>query len=165
MKMEPELQEILKNLKRNVPPIQSALVVNSQGIFLASIIDEGIDREAISTMSAAISALGESVLGELKGGKLEEVLIRGSERLILIRSVLDDAFLFIITKEDTPLGLLKNEVQRAQTAIREIDRPLFLPKNPSQFLKSREEEELTKFIEKFAVDEKPEEPEEREEAS
>jgi len=162
---DPELEEILKNLKRRVPFIRSVMVVNSQGVFLASLIDTEFDKEALSTMSAAISALGETVLEELKGGKLEEVFIKGKDRLILITSISEGAFLFIVTDDRIPFGLLRMEVKRTKMAIKDIDRSLFIPKDLSKYLGSGEEEELLKFIEQFSIKEENLNPEEKEESS
>lgn len=149
---DPELENVLKNLKRRVPLIKCAMIVNPQGIFLASLIDPEFDKEALSTMSAAISALGESVLEELKGGKLEEVLIRGKDRLILITSV-PGVFLFIVADNKIPLGLLRMEAKITGETIKEKEREILFPKDLSKFLGHGEEEELLRFLEQFSIKE------------
>ncbi len=113
------IQEILQDLIKRVPQIRAAAVVNTEGIVISSVLEGGISEENFGATSAALLGLGDSVLSEVKGGKLAEIYVKGVEKMILLSKITKDHLLSLSITSDTSLGLLLVEVRKAVKLIRE----------------------------------------------
>ncbi|MCS7244650.1 MAG: roadblock/LC7 domain-containing protein [candidate division WOR-3 bacterium] len=107
----------MNQLIRKVPQIRAAAVVNTEGIVIASVLEGNISEENFGAMSAALLGLGDSVLSEVKGGKLSEIYVKGNEKMILLSKISKDQLLSLSISSDAPLGLLLVEVRKTAKMI------------------------------------------------
>lgn len=112
-----KIEELLNQLIRKVPQIRAAAVVNTEGIVIASVLEGNISEENFGAMSAALLGLGDSVLSEVKGGKLSEIYVKGNEKMILLSKISKDQLLSLSISSDAPLGLLLVEVRKTAKMI------------------------------------------------
>ena len=64
-------------------------------------------------MSAAMLGLGERITTELGRGSLEQVYIKGKKGYVVLLSVGEEAFLTVLAREHTKLGLILLDMRRA----------------------------------------------------
>ena len=149
--IESTFHEVLRDLIKRNPEVEAAAIVNSQGICNASYLRPGIDEEGVAAMSAAILALGENVLSEMKGGRLSEVYIKGTDRMVLIVSAGKEYLLFLVIPVFAKLGLILMEAKRVSKKIQESEEQMESESSISQLLDEFGEDEITKFLEEFSL--------------
>ncbi len=103
----------LKDLQAGTPDIEASAVVSVDGLIMASSLPAGVDEDRISAMSAAMISLGDRIAVELVRGALTQVLIRGTDGIIVLRSVGEDAVLTVLARAQAKLGLVFLDMERA----------------------------------------------------
>lgn len=103
----------LRDLQAGTPDIEASAVVSVDGLIMASSLPAGVDEDRISAMSAAMLSLGDRIASELKRGTLEQVYIKGSDGIIVLMAVGDDAVLTVLARESAKLGLIIHDMKRA----------------------------------------------------
>ncbi|MHA1595845.1 MAG: roadblock/LC7 domain-containing protein [Candidatus Baldrarchaeia archaeon] len=114
------LTSILKEMERKDAEIEGSIIVRTDGLILATALPEDIDGDIVAAMSASVFGVGARVLEELGGGTLENAIIRGSNRIIMLVSVTPEVSLVAIAQKDANLGLMFVEMKRAADKIREV---------------------------------------------
>ncbi|MEM7331004.1 MAG: roadblock/LC7 domain-containing protein [Chloroflexota bacterium] len=103
----------LKDLQAGTPDIEASAVVSVDGLIMASSLPAGVDEDRISAMSAAMLSLGDRIASELARGILEQVHIRGTEGIIVLKAIGDDAVLTVLARAQAKLGLIFLDMGRA----------------------------------------------------
>ena len=103
----------LRDLQAGTPDIEASAVVSVDGLIMASSLPAGVDEDRISAMSAAMLSLGDRIASELKRGDLEQVHIKGSNGIIVLRAIGEDAVLTVLARAQAKLGLIFLDMQRA----------------------------------------------------
>lgn len=98
-----KLEEILNKLVENTNS-ESALLVNSDGLAIASVSADNEDR--IAVMIASLHSMGEKFSMDLDKGKIEQFYIKTSDGYILLKDVNDNTTIGLIAKDNSKLGLL-----------------------------------------------------------
>jgi predicted regulator of Ras-like GTPase activity (Roadblock/LC7/MglB family) len=108
-----QLVERLRSMQAAAPDIEASAVVSVDGLIMASALQQGVEEDRVSAMSAAMLSLGERISGELGRGALEQVYIKGDNGSILLTSVGVEAVLTALARQDAKLGLIFLEMRRA----------------------------------------------------
>jgi predicted regulator of Ras-like GTPase activity (Roadblock/LC7/MglB family) len=103
----------LRDLQAGTPDIEASVVVSVDGLVMASSLPAGVDEDRISAMSAAMLSLGDRITGELGRGELAQVYIKGSEGIIVLMAVGEDAVLTVLARASAKLGLIFLDMKRA----------------------------------------------------
>jgi uncharacterized protein len=103
----------LRDLQAGTPDIEASAVVSVDGLIMASSLPAGVDEDRISAMSAAMLSLGDRIAAELNRGQLDRVYISGSEGIIVLLAVGEDAVLTVLARGTAKLGLIFLDAQRA----------------------------------------------------
>ena len=103
----------LRAMQVAAPDIEASAVVSVDGLIMASALQQGIEEDRVSAMSAAMLSLGERISSELGRGNLEQVYIKGQDGSILVTSVGAEAVLTALGRQDAKLGLISLEMRRA----------------------------------------------------
>jgi predicted regulator of Ras-like GTPase activity (Roadblock/LC7/MglB family) len=80
---------------------------------MASALQQGVEEDRVSAMSAAMLSLGERISTELGRKGLEQVYIRGSKGSIVLTSIGEEAVLTALARQDAKLGMIFLEMRRA----------------------------------------------------
>lgn len=107
-----KLTEILKELESNIPEIEAAAIVSSEGLPIASALPRDIDEARVAAMTAAILSLGERAASELHKGELEQVMIRGTDGYLISMAVGENAVLTVSATKKVRLGLIFLDMKR-----------------------------------------------------
>lgn len=103
----------LRDLQAGTPDIEASAVVSVDGLIMASSLPGNVDEDRISAMSAAMLSLGDRIAEELRRGRLQRVYIEGSEGIIVLMSVGEDAVLTVMAQSKAKLGLIFLDMRRA----------------------------------------------------
>lgn len=108
-----QMVERLQNMQAAAPDIEASAIVSVDGLIMASALQQGVEEDRVSAMSAAMLSLGERISGELGREGLEQVYIKGDAGSIVLTSVGDDAVLTALARQEAKLGLIFLEMRRA----------------------------------------------------
>ncbi|HEX6386467.1 MAG TPA: roadblock/LC7 domain-containing protein [Anaerolineae bacterium] len=103
----------LRDLQAGTPDIEASAVVSVDGLIMASSLPAGVDEDRISAMSAAMLSLGDRIASELARGQLDQVYISGTDGIIVLRAVGDEAVLTVLARAQAKLGLIFLDMKRA----------------------------------------------------
>ncbi len=108
-----QLVERLRSMQAAAPDIEASAVVSVDGLIMASALQQGVEEDRVSAMSAAMLSLGERIATELGRGGLEQVYIKGNLGAIVLTSVGAEAVLTALARQEAKLGLIFLEMRRA----------------------------------------------------
>lgn len=103
----------LRTMQASAPDIEASAIVSVDGLIMASALQQGVEEDRVSAMSAAMLSLGERISSELGRAGLEQVYIKGNAGSIVLTSVGDEAVLTALARHDAKLGLIFLEMRRA----------------------------------------------------
>ena len=108
-----QLVERLRNMQAAAPDIEASAIVSVDGLIMASALQQGVEEDRVSAMSAAMLSLGERISGELGRGGLEQVYIKGDKGYIVLTVIGDEAVLTAMARQEAKLGMVFLEMRRA----------------------------------------------------
>ena len=108
-----QMVERLQSMQAAAPHIEASAIVSVDGLIMASALQQGVEEDRVSAMSAAMLSLGERISTELGRGGLEQVYIKGNAGSIVLTSVGEEAVLTALARHDAKLGLIFLEMRRA----------------------------------------------------
>lgn len=108
-----QMVERLQTMQAAAPDIEASAIVSVDGLIMASALQQGVEEDRVSAMSAAMLSLGERISSELGRGGLEQVYIKGNAGSIVLTSVGDEAVLTALARQEAKLGLIFLEMRRA----------------------------------------------------
>ena len=103
----------LRDLQAGTPDVEASAVVSVDGLIMASSLPSGIDEDRISAMSAAMLSLGDRIAEELRRGRLQRVYIEGTEGIIVLMAIGEEAVLTVMARSKAKLGLIFLDMRRA----------------------------------------------------
>ncbi len=118
--MERRIQAVLEKLKGLNDMIESVIVASSDGLPVASLVESKEEEERLSAMTATLLALGERVSEELNIGAMNELIVTGEKRDIIVRSVGKDIVLAATVKKPAKIGLILYDTKRAVKQIENL---------------------------------------------
>ena len=98
--------ERLRNMQAAAPDIEASAVVSVDGLIMASALQQGVEEDRVSAMSAAMLSLGERISNELGRAGLEQVYIKGDKGSIVLTSIGDEAVLTALARHEAKLGMI-----------------------------------------------------------
>ena len=108
-----QMVERLRSMQAAAPDIEASAIVSVDGLIMASALQQGVEEDRVSAMSAAMLSLGERISSELGRAGLEQVYIKGDKGSIVLTSVGTEAVLTALGRQDAKLGLIFLEMRRA----------------------------------------------------
>jgi predicted regulator of Ras-like GTPase activity (Roadblock/LC7/MglB family) len=108
-----QMVERLRSMQAAAPDIEASAVVSVDGLIIASALQQGVEEDRVSAMSAAMLSLGERIAGELGRSSLEQVYIKGDAGAIVLTSIGDEAVLTALARQEAKLGMIFLEMRRA----------------------------------------------------
>lgn len=108
-----EIKRILHELKSRIPDLEGLAVVSREGLTIASALFTTADEDRIGAMTAASLSLSDRIVLELERGIMDQVIITGTNGLVIIRDAGEHAVLVGIAKTNAKLGLVLLDIKRA----------------------------------------------------
>lgn len=110
----------LRDLQSGAPDVEASAVVSVDGLIMASSLPTDVDEDRISAMSAAMLSLGDRIADELKRGTLQRVYIEGTDGIIVLMAIGDEAVLTVMARNKAKLGLIFLDMRRAAKDIESL---------------------------------------------
>jgi uncharacterized protein len=108
-----QMVERLRSMQAAAPDIEASAIVSVDGLIMASALQQGVEEDRVSAMSAAMLSLGERISSELGRAGLEQVYIKGDKGSIVLTSVGAEAVLTALARQEAKLGMIFLEMRRA----------------------------------------------------
>ncbi len=108
-----EIDRILQELQSRIPDLEGVAVVSREGLSIVSALLTTIDEDRIGAMTAASLSLSDRIVLELERGIMDQVIITGTDGLVIIREAGEHAVLVGIAKTNAKLGLVLLDIKRA----------------------------------------------------
>src|SRR5262245_43821397 len=106
------IADVLRTLRTSTPEILGAVVVNMEGIVIASLLPQEVDEELIGGMAASLLGVGERISADLMGSKMEQIYARSPKGYIVLNAVSAEAALVLLVTREAKLGLICLEIKR-----------------------------------------------------
>lgn len=112
-----KVSSVLGKMKADDKNVTSVALISSDGIAVSSKLRSGIKAERFGALSASLLGLGDSFVKELARGKLNQVLLNGSDSTLLFIKVGKHHVLAIEADHDIKLGMLFHSTKKVADAI------------------------------------------------
>jgi uncharacterized protein len=106
------ITDALRTLRTSTPEILGAVVVNMEGIVIASLLPQEVDEELIGGMAASLLGVGERISADLMGSKMEQIYARSPKGYIVLNAISAEAALVLLVTREAKLGLIFLEIKR-----------------------------------------------------
>jgi predicted regulator of Ras-like GTPase activity (Roadblock/LC7/MglB family) len=100
--------------------LDASCIVSDDGLPICSAISEAEKESLLSAMAAAILAMGERTVIELKQGKLSQVTIQADDGITVVRSAGQHQLIIGTARSKVGLGLIHLALQKASSKIAEV---------------------------------------------
>ena len=114
------LDDILRNLLALIPGVKATAIVSSEGIPIASVIPQSVDKERITPMTAPLHSLAKRLVTEMGIGKFDNLYIKGKQGFILILKADPKLRLIVSMTSNVRLGLLHLDCKGLCEKIRKL---------------------------------------------
>ena len=111
---------LLDKLLTGSEGLNAALLALRDGRPFAERVRHGVDAGRFAAMASSLTALGRSVLGELRLGETDHLLIEGSAGKIVLCSVPDSGrllLLAVVASQEARLGLVLGQARICAEAV------------------------------------------------
>ena len=100
--------------------LDSGCIVSEDGLPICSVISDVEEENLLSAISAAILAMGERTVDELKQGRLSQVTIQADDGVTVVRSAGKHQLIIGTARSKESLGLIHLALQKSSTKVAEI---------------------------------------------
>ena len=115
-----KLRPVLRQLNSLSTDIEASAVMTTDGLPLASVLDEEVDPDRFGAMCASLLALAETTAREVDRGELRQVLIEGTKGSMLVVHIGSKAVLAVAATPTVNLGMVFLEAKKAAREIANI---------------------------------------------
>ena len=113
------LRPVLRTLNGVSPDIEASAVITSDGLTIAAVMGDGVDRDRFGAMCASLLALADRAAQEISRGQLKQVLVEGELGTMLLVHAGTDTVLAVASRPTQNLGIVFLEARRAAHKVRE----------------------------------------------
>ena len=113
------LRPVLRTLNGVSPDIEASAVITSDGLTIAAVMSDGVDRDRFGAMCASLLALADRAAQEISRGQLKQVLVEGELGTMLLVHAGTDTVLAVASRPTQNLGMVFLEARRAAQKVRE----------------------------------------------
>lgn len=106
------VRSALRALNAGNPEICASAAMTSDGMVIASMLQDGVDPDRFGAMSASLLALAERAVSEIERGELTQVLIGGTKGAVLLVQAGPDYVLAVGSTPEAQIGKIFLEARR-----------------------------------------------------
>lgn len=116
------LRSTLRTLNTFSADIEASATISTDGIMLASVLNENTDQDRFGAMCASLLALADRAAQEIARGTLKQVLVEGDKGVMLLVYAGRDAVLAVAARPTVNLGMVFIEARKTAAKIEETMR-------------------------------------------
>lgn len=114
------LRPLLRELMGRSDKLEAAAVVTGDGLPLAEVLGDAVDRERFAAMSSSLLALADRAADEMQRGKLRQLMIEGEKGTMLLVYAGPHAVLAVAAKPEANLGRVFLEARTAASRVQPL---------------------------------------------
>lgn len=114
---EDEIKSVLLKLNASQDSMEASALVSIDGLIIASALAPGLDEDRLGALATAALSLGDHTAAALACGTMEQVMISGPDRHLLIVQAGPEALLCAIAGPGVSLGTLLLDASYAASVI------------------------------------------------
>lgn len=111
------IRSVLRELNASSPEIEASAAITTDGFIIGSVLGKGIDEDRFAAMCASLLALADRAADEISRGALKQVMIEGSQGVMLLVHAGSDAVLALAVKPTASLGRIFIEARKTAANI------------------------------------------------
>ncbi|MDO6683219.1 MULTISPECIES: roadblock/LC7 domain-containing protein [unclassified Oceanobacter] len=120
----PEAKQIFTVLSDMITNSEGAILataaMTTDGLIISSALGKGIDSDIFAAMSASLLVLAERASQEVDIGELNQVMVMGSQGVMLLTHIGLNAVLAVSTTPSANLGMVLQETSTAVNALHDL---------------------------------------------
>ena len=106
MTHEANIKPLLRALNLKSPDMEASAVISRDGLCLASELRDEVDPDRLGAMCATLLGLADTTVRELSRGVLQQVLLYGSEGILLLIHVGKHYVLAVSARPNINVGMI-----------------------------------------------------------
>jgi hypothetical protein len=110
-------RSVLRELNTSSPEIEASAAITTDGFIIGSVLGDGVDQDRFAAMCASLLALADRAADEISRGTLKQVMIEGSQGVMLLVHAGNDAVLALAVKPTASLGRIFIEARKSAAKI------------------------------------------------
>lgn len=112
--MQEKFKKYLETILVSVPGVNSVALLSSDGLPITTVTAENYNDDIVMAVTSAFNHLSETIKDEIKFKAVKELIVRGTDGIILLNYINEiEALLYISAYNEAKLGILIMESQRA----------------------------------------------------
>lgn len=112
-----KVRSLLRNLHATLTGVEASAVVSRDGITMASVMGESVDKDRFGAMSASLLALASRAGKEVERGELKQVILDCTGGPMLLTQAGKIAVLAVAASPQANLGRLILEARKVSTEL------------------------------------------------
>ncbi len=112
------IRSVLRELNASSGDIEASAAITTDGFIIGSVLDKGVDEDRFAAMCASLLALADRAAEEISRGEMKQVMIEGTNGLMLLVHAGADAVLAVASKPTVNLGMVFIEARKASEKIK-----------------------------------------------
>ena len=114
------LTKKLKELQRSSVDIEGAVITNSEGFVIASVLPPATDEKHLIALTTRVVSTAQRSVKELDRGGLSEVYVMGSDGYILMRSIRENVPLIVLARKDANPEIVFSAMRTAAAELKDL---------------------------------------------
>ena len=114
------VRSVLRELNASSSDVEASAAITTDGFIIGSVLDPGVDQDRFAAMCASLLALAERAAEEISRGEMKQVMIEGTQGLMLLVHAGGDAVLAVASKPTVNLGMVFIEARKAAAKIKTV---------------------------------------------
>jgi predicted regulator of Ras-like GTPase activity (Roadblock/LC7/MglB family) len=115
-----QVRSVLRELNTLSSDIEASAAITTDGFIIGAVLDKNVDEDRFAAMCASLLALAERAAEEISRGDMKQVMVEGSQGLMLLVRASNDAVLAVAAKPTVNLGRVFLEARKSAVKIQEV---------------------------------------------
>lgn len=113
------VRSVLRKLNTSSADIEASAAITTDGFIIGSVLDEGVDADRFAAMCASLLALADRAAEEISRGEMKQVLIEGSQGMMLLVHAGNEAVLAVAAKATVNLGMVFIDARKCAATLQQ----------------------------------------------
>jgi len=114
------VRSVLRELNTSSGEIEASAAITTDGYIIGSVLDKGVDEDRFAAMCASLLALADRAAEEISRGQMKQVMIEGTQGVMLLVHAGVDAVLAVAAKPTVNLGMVFLEARKSAAKLQTL---------------------------------------------
>lgn len=123
-KYSPQIHQLLRDLIEEAPEVVNAAVISQDGILLGTNLEGEAREDKFALMAASMISLATNVAHTLKVGGVQQICLKSTLGLVIIRSIEERGTLCCLANEEAKLGSILLDMKKTSAKLAQYVYPI-----------------------------------------